>query len=127
MVAVREVKKKKFCSVGVVNINACFNNTIVSISDESGNVLAWSSSGKMKFKGAQKSTPYAAQVVVEDVSKRVIEEYGMKAVSVILCGLGAGRESAVRSLQTSGLIVSAVMDITPIVHNGCRPPKRRRV
>ncbi len=127
MVAVKDVKKKKSCSVGVVNINAGFNNTIVSVSDESGNVLAWSSSGKMKFKGAQKSTPYAAQVVVEDISKRVIEEYGMKAVSVILCGLGAGRESAVRSLQTSGLIVSAVMDITPIVHNGCRPPKRRRV
>jgi small subunit ribosomal protein S11 len=119
--------KKRICSAGVVNISAGFNNTIVSVSDENGNVLAWSSSGKMKFKGAQKSTPYAAQVVVEDVSKNVIENYGMKSVSVVLTGVGAGRESAVRALQTSGLIVSAIMDITPIVHNGCRSPKRRRV
>ena len=127
MVAVKEVKKKKFCSVGIVNINAGFNNTIVSISDESGNVLAWSSSGKMKFKGAQKSTPYAAQVVAENAVKMAIEKYGLKTASVVLNGPGAGRESAVRAVQTAGLIVTAIIDVTPIVHNGCRPPKRRKV
>lgn len=119
--------KKKTVSIGVVNVLAGFNNTIVSICDEAGNVLSWSSSGKMKFKGAQKSTPYAAQVVTENAGKLAIEKYGMKTVSVILNGPGAGRESAVRALQTCGLIVTAIVDITPIVHNGCRAPKRRKV
>lgn len=123
----KESKKNKICSIGVVNVFAGFNNTIISIADESGNVLTWSSSGKMKFKGAQKSTPYAAQVVADNAAKLAIEKYGLKTVSVILNGAGVGRESAVRALQTSGLIVTAIVDITPIVHNGCRPPKRRRV
>ena len=120
-------KVNRKCSSGVVNIAAGFNNTIVSISDDSGNVLGWSSSGKMKFKGAQKGTPYAAQVVAENVAKIVIEKYGLKMVSVVLNGSGAGRETSVRALQTAGLIVNAIIDTTPIVHNGCRPPKRRRV
>ena len=119
--------KNKICSIGVVNISAGFNNTIVSIADESGNVLSWSSSGKMKFKGAQKSTPYAAQVVTENAVKTAIEKYGLKTASVVLNGPGAGRESAVRAVQTACLIVTAIVDITPIVHNGCRPPKRRKV
>ena len=119
--------KNKICSIGVVNISAGFNNTIVSIADESGHVLSWSSSGKMKFKGAQKSTPYAAQVAVENAVKIAIEKYGLKTVTAIIDGPGGGRESAVRALQTSGLIVNAIKDITPTPHNGCRPPKRRRV
>lgn len=119
--------KNKVCSIGVVNISAGFNNTIVSVADESGNVLSWSSSGKMKFKGAQKSTPYAAQVVAENAVKMAIEKYGLKTASVVLNGPGAGRESAVRAVQTAGLIVTAIIDVTPIVHNGCRPPKRRKV
>ena len=120
-------KVNKKIPVGVVNVSAGFNNTIVSVADESGNVLTWSSSGKMKFKGAQKSTPYAAQVVAENAVKLAMEKYGLKTASVVLNGPGAGRESAVRALQTCGLIVTAIVDITPIVHNGCRPPKRRRV
>ena len=120
-------KINKTCSVGVVNIYAGFNNTIVSVCDESGNVLSWSSSGKMKFKGAQKSTPYAAQVVAEDAVKRAIEKYGLKTACVVLNGVGGGRETAIRALNSSGLIVNAIVDITPIVHNGCRPPKRRKV
>lgn len=108
-------------------MSAGFNNTIVSVADESGNVLSWSSSGKMKFKGAQKSTPYAAQVVADNAARTAIEKYRLKTVSVVLNGPGAGRESAVKALQTAGLIVTAIVDITPIVHNGCRPPKRRRV
>ena len=128
IMAEKKVKKtNKNVSVGIACISAGFNNTIVSITDESGNVLSWSSSGKMKFKGAQKATPYAAQCVSENAAKLAIEKYGLKTVSVVLNGPGAGRESAVRSLQTSGLIVTAIVDITPIVHNGCRPPKRRKV
>lgn len=119
--------KNKICSIGVVNISAGFNNTIVSVADESGNVISWSSSGKMKFKGAQKSTPYAAQVVTDNAVRTAIEKYGLKTASVVLNGPGAGRESAVRAVQTAGLIVTAIVDITPIVHNGCRPPKRRKV
>ena len=119
--------KNKICSIGVVNISAGFNNTIVSVADESGNVISWSSSGKMKFKGAQKSTPYAAQVVTDYAVRTAIEKYGLKTASVVLNGPGAGRESAVRAVQTAGLIVTAIVDITPIVHNGCRPPKRRKV
>ena len=120
-------KVNKTCTSGVVNILAGFNNTIISIADESGNVLSISSSGKMKFKGAQKSTPYAAQVVSENVAKTAIEKYGLKIVSVVLNGPGAGRESAIRALQNCGLIITAIIDVTPIVHNGCRPPKRRKV
>ena len=125
----KDKKSKVFrkISVGVVNVLAGFNNTIVSIADESGNILCWSSSGKMKFKGAQKSTPYAAQVVSDNVAKIAIEKYGLKTVSVVLNGPGAGRESAIKSLQLCGLIITAIIDITPVAHNGCRQPKRRKV
>lgn len=117
----------KSCAVGIANIFAGFNNTIVTITDESGNTLSTSSSGTMKFKGSQKSTPYASQVATESAAKKAIENYGLKTVSVVLRGPGAGRESAVRALQTAGLIVAAIIDITPTPHNGCRPPKKRRV
>ena len=127
MFMTKEGKKNKIVSIGVAYISAGFNNTIVSITDESGNVLSWASSGKMKFKGAQKSTPYAAQVAVENAVKNAIEKYGLKTVTAIIDGPGGGRESAVRALQTAGLIVNAIKDITPTPHNGCRPPKRRRV
>ena len=130
MVSNVENKKKKTNKVvayGVVNILAGFNNTIVSVCDENGNVLSWSSSGKMKFKGAQKSTPYVAQVVSANAVKIAIEKYGLKTVSVVLNGIGAGRDNAVRAVQESGVIVNAIVDITPILHNGCRAPKRRRV
>lgn len=123
----KEGKKSKVVSIGIAHINAGFNNTIVSITDENGNVLSWASSGKMKFKGAQKSTPYAAQVAVENAVKVAIEKYGLKTVTAIVDGPGGGRESAVRALQTAGLIVNAIKDITPTPHNGCRSPKRRRV
>ena len=127
---VKEVVKKKnskIISSGVVYVNVGFNNTIVSVADQNGNVISWSSSGKMKFKGAQKSTPYAAQVVVEDAVKRAIENCMLKTVSVIINGVGNGRDSAIKALQSSGLIVNAIIDITPIKHNGCRSPKRRYV
>ena len=123
------VKKKnsKVISSGTVYVSVGFNNTIVSVTDQNGNVVSWSSSGKMKFKGAQKSTPYAAQVVVEDAVKIAKEQCGLKTVSVIINGVGNGRDSAVKALQSSGLIVNAIIDITPIKHNGCRSPKRRYV
>ena len=120
-------KNKKVISIGEAHICAGFNNTIVTIADETGNVLSWSSSGKMKFKGAQKGTPYAAQVVAENAALIAKEKYGLKTVTVIIRGPGAGRESAVRALQASGLIINAIKDITPTPHNGCRPPKRRKV
>lgn len=119
--------KSRFVSVGIAYINAGFNNTIVSITDENGNVLSWASSGKMKFRGAQKSTPYAAQVATENAVKIAIENYHLKTVTAIINGPGGGRESAVRALHTSGLIVNAIKDVSPTPHNGCRSPKRRRV
>lgn len=111
---------------GVVHIVATFNNTKVSISDVHGNVVAWSSAGKVGFKGSRKSTAYAAQVVATEASKRAMT-YGMKEVEVWVKGPGAGRESAVRGVTAAGLDVSVIKDVTPIPHNGCRPPKRRRV
>ena len=111
---------------GVVHIVATFNNTTVSISDVHGNVVAWSSAGKVGFKGSRKSTAYAAQVVATEASKRAMT-YGMKEVEVWVKGPGAGRESAVRGVTAAGLDVSVIKDVTPIPHNGCRPPKRRRV
>ena len=121
-------KKKKIRQVprGVAHILASFNNTIVTITDPKGNTLVWSSSGAAGFKGSKKSTPFAAQVASEQAAKKALE-CGMKEVEVYITGPGAGRESAVRALQTSGLQVSAIHDVTPIPHNGCRPPKRRRV
>ncbi|MCM8532070.1 MAG: 30S ribosomal protein S11 [Lentisphaeraceae bacterium] len=111
---------------GVVHIVATFNNTKVSISDVHGNVIAWSSAGKVGFKGSRKSTAYAAQVVATEAAKRAMT-YGMKEAEVWVKGPGAGRESAVRGITAAGLEVSTIKDVTPITHNGCRPPKRRRV
>lgn len=111
---------------GIVHVVATFNNTKVSVTDVHGNVLAWSSAGKMGFKGSRKSTAYAAQLVATEASKRAMT-YGMREVEVRVKGPGAGRESAVRGVSAAGLDISLIKDVTPIPHNGCRPPKRRRV
>lgn len=119
-------KEKKNIPEGVVHIQSTFNNTIITITDLSGNVVAWSSAGTQGFKGSRKSTPFAAQVSAEDAVKKA-KEHGMRRVQVYVKGPGAGRESALRSLQVAGLNISLIRDVTPIPHNGCRPPKRRRV
>jgi len=119
-------KEKKNISSGVVHIQSTFNNTIITITDPAGNVLSWSSSGVQGFKGSRKSTPFAAQLAAEDAVKKAME-YGMKTVEVFVKGPGAGRESALRSLQAAGFNIVSIKDVTPIPHNGCRPPKRRRV
>ena len=119
-------RTKKFIETGVVNISATFNNTIVSISDPDGNVLSWSSGGSKGFKGTRKGTPFAAQIAAEDAAKKAAN-MGMKSVKVFVKGPGPGREPAIRSLQAAGLRISFIRDITPIPHNGCRPPGRRRV
>lgn len=123
-----KVKKKikKNIQSGVAYIQATFNNTMVTITDVSGNVLAWSSSGVRGFKGSRKSTPFAAQLAAEDAAKKAME-HGVRTVAVYMNGPGAGRESALRALQVVGFKVSLIRDITPVPHNGCRPPKRRRV
>jgi small subunit ribosomal protein S11 len=128
---VAEVKKtrkrdRKVSTNGVAHVQASFNNTIVTITDTDGNVVTWASSGKVGFKGSRKSTPFAAQVAAE-ASAREALNLGMKRVEVLVKGPGAGREAAIRSLQAAGLEISAIKDVTPIPHNGCRPPKRRRV
>jgi small subunit ribosomal protein S11 len=119
-------KEKKNISSGVVHIQSTFNNTIVTITDQGGNVVAWSSSGVHGFKGSRKSTPFAAQLTAEDAAKKAME-HGMRNVEVYVKGPGAGRESALRSLQAAGFNILLIKDVTPIPHNGCRPPKRRRV
>ncbi|MBL6621485.1 MAG: 30S ribosomal protein S11 [Rickettsiales bacterium] len=119
-------KDKKNISVGVVHIYASFNNTIVTFSDLQGNVLTWSSAGKCGFKGARKSTPFAAQVAAEQAAKEALD-FGVKTIGVEIKGPGAGRESALRAFQSLGYSVTYIKDVTPIAHNGCRPPKRRRV
>ena len=119
-------REKKNISTGVVHIQSTFNNTIVTIADSAGNVVSWSSSGIQGFKGSRKSTPFAAQLAAEDAAKKAME-HGMKNVEVFVKGPGAGRESALRSLQSAGLNVLVIKDVTPVPHNGCRPPKRRRV
>ena len=111
---------------GVAHVQASFNNTIISISDTDGNVVTWASAGKVGFKGSRKSTPFAAQVAAEATAREALN-LGMKRVEVWVKGPGAGREAAIRSLQAAGLEISAIKDVTPITHNGCRPPKRRRV
>lgn len=113
-------------TTGVAHIVATFNNTIVSLTDTKGGVLSWSSSGKAGFSGARKSTAYAAQVVAEDAARNAMN-YGLQEVEVLVKGPGAGRESAIRALQAVGLQITSIRDVTPIPHNGCRPPKRRRV
>src|SRR5580693_8279711 len=119
-------KEKKNVVVGVAHVAATFNNTIITITDGQGNTISWSSSGMMGFKGSRKSTPYAAQVAAEDAGKKDIE-HGMRTLEVEVTGPGSGRESALRALQAVGLVVTSIRDVTPIPHNGCRPPKRRRV
>ena len=119
-------KEKKNISAGIVHVNSTFNNTLISISDAQGNVVSWSSAGMMGFKGSRKSTPYAAQVAAEDAGRKA-QEHGMKELDVRVKGPGSGRESALRALQSIGFIIRQINDITPIPHNGCRPPKRRRV
>jgi len=119
-------KEKKNIANGVVHIQSTFNNTIVTITDAAGNVIAWSSAGVQGFKGSRKSTPFAAQLAAEDAAKKA-QEHGMRTVEVYVKGPGAGRESALRSLQASGFNVVMIKDVTPMPHNGCRPPKRRRV
>jgi len=111
---------------GQAHIQSTFNNTIISISDIDGNVIAWGSAGAQGFKGSRKSTPFAAQTTAEATAKKALE-HGMRSIEVFVRGPGAGREAAIRSLQATGLEVSAITDVTPIPHNGCRPPKRRRV
>lgn len=122
----REEEEKKNISEGIAHIQSTFNNTIVTITDMSGNVIAWASAGMQGFKGSRKSTPFAAQMAAEDAVKKA-REHGLRAVQVYVKGPGSGRESALRSLQVAGLKISLIRDVTPIPHNGCRPPKRRRV
>ncbi len=119
-------KEKKNILQGLVFIQSTFNNTIVSSTDPQGNVIAWSSAGVCGFKGARKGTPFAAQSAAEDVAKKSVDQ-GMRQVKVFVCGPGSGRETAIRALQVAGLEITLIKDITPIPHNGCRPPKRRRV
>ncbi|HEX9435537.1 MAG TPA: 30S ribosomal protein S11 [Candidatus Limnocylindria bacterium] len=124
--APRRKREKRTIPHGQAHIKASFNNTIVSISDQQGNTICWATAGASGWKGSRKSTPYAAQVTAENVAKKAIEA-GMKSVEVFVKGPGAGREAAIRALEASGLAVSAITDVTPIPHNGCRAPKRRRV
>lgn len=119
-------RERKSVPRGQAHIQATFNNTLVTISDPNGNVLAWSSAGASNFKGSRKSTPYAAQVTAENAARKAME-HGVRQIEVYVRGPGSGREAAIRALQTAGLTVVSITDVTPIPHNGCRPPKRRRV
>lgn len=119
-------KERKVVQSGIAHIQASFNNTIVTITDMSGNSVVWASSGSQQFKGSRKSTPFAAQKAGETAAKKAME-HGMRQVDVYVNGPGSGRESAIRSLQAAGLRINLIRDVTPIPHNGCRPPKRRRV
>jgi len=123
---VKKSREKKNIANGVAHIQATFNNTIVTITDVSGNVISWSTAGGMGFKGSRKSTPFAAQIAAEDAAKKAME-HGLRSVEVCVKGPGSGRESALRALQSAGLNITLIKDVTPIPHNGCRPPKRRRV
>jgi len=119
-------RERKNITAGTAHVNATFNNTMITITDAQGNTIAWSSSGSQGFKGSRKSTPYAAQVAAEDAGRKAME-HGMRKVDVFVKGPGSGRETAIRSLQATGLEVGSIQDMTPVPHNGCRPPKRRRV
>ncbi|MDC0148197.1 30S ribosomal protein S11 [Alphaproteobacteria bacterium] len=119
-------RERKNISSGVAHVNSTFNNTLITITDAQGNAISWSSAGTMGFKGSRKSTPYAAQVAAEDASKKAME-HGVKTLEVHVRGPGSGRESALRALQAAGFTITSIRDVTPIPHNGCRPPKRRRV
>ncbi|MEE9305200.1 MAG: 30S ribosomal protein S11 [bacterium] len=122
----RKRREKKIIQEGIAHIKSTFNNTIVTISDSSGNVVSWASAGTQGFKGSRKSTPFAAQMAAEAAAKKAMDQ-GMKKIKVFVKGPGSGREAAIRSLQAQGLEVEFIKDVTPIPHNGCRPPKRRRV
>ena len=126
MANVLKKKVKRHVPVGVAHIQATFNNTMVTITDAKGDLVSWSSAGSKGFKGSRKSTPYAAQVAAEEAAKKAID-MGMKTISVLVKGPGSGRESAIRAIGMAGLKVALIRDVTPIPHNGCRPPKRRRV
>jgi len=119
-------KERKNITTGIAHVNSSFNNTKILIADAQGNAIAWSSAGTMGFRGSRKSTPYAAQMAAEDAGKKA-QEHGMKTLEVEVQGPGSGRESALRALAAVGLNITAIRDVTPIAHNGCRPPKRRRV
>ncbi|NNF77666.1 MAG: 30S ribosomal protein S11 [Rhizobiales bacterium] len=119
-------KERKNITSGVAHVNASFNNTMITITDVQGNTIAWASAGMMGFKGSRKSTPFAAQVAAEDAGKKA-QEHGMNTLEVEVRGPGSGRESALRALQSVGFQITSIRDVTPIPHNGCRPPKRRRV
>ena len=119
-------RNKKNISSGIAHVNSTFNNTMITISDENGNTISWSSAGLMGFKGSRKSTPYAAQMAAEDAGTKALE-HGVKTLRVEIQGPGSGRESALRALQSTGFTITSIKDVTSIPHNGCRPPKRRRV
>ena len=122
----KKIKNKKYVSTGVAYVKSTFNNTIISIADAHGNVIAWSSAGKKGFKGSRKSTPYAAQIAADEVGTKALE-FGIKILAVEVKGPGSGRETALRALQAKGFRISSIKDTTPLPHNGSRPPKRRRV
>ena len=124
--ATRRRREKKFVDRGQVHIQSSFNNTIVTITDAAGNALSWASAGQLGFRGSRKSTPYAAQMAA-DTAASAAKEYGLRLVDVFVKGPGSGREAAIRALQAAGLDVTMIKDVTPVPHNGCRPPKRRRV
>ena len=119
-------RERKNISSGIAHVNATFNNTMITITDVQGNAISWSSAGGMGFRGSRKSTPYAAQMAAEDAGKKAAE-HGMKSLEVEVKGPGSGRESAIRALSVAGLEITSIRDVTPLPHNGCRPPKRRRV
>jgi len=119
-------KEKKVVREGIAHIKSTFNNTIVSISDKQGNVISWATSGGSGFKGTKKGTPFAAQLAAETAAKKAMDQ-GLREIEVLVKGPGSGRETAIRSLQTTGLVIKSIKDVTPIPHNGCRPPKQRRV
>ena len=123
---IKKRRERKNVEKGAAHIRSSFNNTIITITDTNGNAVSWASAGEMGFKGSRKSTPYAAQTAAEQAARLAID-HGMKTVEVYVKGPGAGRESAIRALQTAGLNITLIRDVTPIPHNGCRPPKRRRV
>ena len=124
---VKRRRERKNVEKGAAHIRSSFNNTMVTVTDLNGNALSWASSGGLGFRGSKKSTPFAAQMAAETAAKAAIENYGLKTVEVYVKGPGQGREAAIRALQTAGLEVTMIKDVTPIPHNGCRPPKRRRV
>lgn len=126
MIRQNKSTRKRRVNQGIIHIYASFNNTIITVTDSEGNVIAWSSAGACGFKGARKGTPFAAQVAAQSVAKQSIDQ-GLKQAEIVVKGPGAGRETAVRALQSAGLGVTLIRDITPIPHNGCRPPKKRRV